>query len=63
MATTAPPTTRPTLGRTVRANLSTAELYEDAIRHGEGLIAADGPLVGPNRQAHRALAAGQVRRR
>ena len=45
MATTAPPTTRPTLGRTVRANLSTAELYEDAIRHGEGLIAADGPLV------------------
>jgi phosphoenolpyruvate carboxykinase (ATP) len=45
MATTAPPTTRPTLGRTVRANLSTAELYEDAIRHGEGLIAAEGPLV------------------
>jgi phosphoenolpyruvate carboxykinase (ATP) len=29
----------------VRANLSTAELYEDAIRHGEGLIAAEGPLV------------------
>ena len=23
----------------------TAELYEDAIRHGEGLVAADGPLV------------------
>ncbi len=45
MATTAPPRTRPTLGRTVRANLSTAELYEDAIRHGDGLIAADGPLV------------------
>ena len=33
------------LGRSVRANLSTAELYEDAIRHGEGLVAADGPLV------------------
>jgi phosphoenolpyruvate carboxykinase (ATP) len=35
----------PALGRTVRANLSTAELYEDAVRAGEGLIAADGPLV------------------
>jgi ATP-dependent phosphoenolpyruvate carboxykinase len=44
MATTAP-TRSPALGRHVRANLSTAELYEDAIRHGEGLIAADGPLV------------------
>ena len=33
------------LGRTVRANLSTAELYEDAIRAGEGVVAADGPLV------------------
>ncbi len=44
MATTAP-TKSPALGRHVRANLSTAELYEDAIRHGEGLIAADGPLV------------------
>jgi phosphoenolpyruvate carboxykinase (ATP) len=29
----------------VRANLSTAELVEDAIRAGEGLIAAEGPLV------------------
>jgi phosphoenolpyruvate carboxykinase (ATP) len=48
-------TTRPTtrsdratghrIGRTVRANLPTAELYEDAVRAGEGLIAADGPLV------------------
>ena len=37
--------TRPILGRTVRANLATAELYEDAIRRGEGLVAADGPLV------------------
>jgi Phosphoenolpyruvate carboxykinase (ATP) len=36
---------RPLLGRTVRANLPTAELYEDAIRQGEGLVAADGPLV------------------
>ena len=44
MATTAP-TTRLALGRSVRTNLSTAELYEDAIRHGEGLLAADGPLV------------------
>jgi phosphoenolpyruvate carboxykinase (ATP) len=45
-----PPTTgagrtRPPLGRRVRANLPTAELVEDAIRAGEGLIAADGPLV------------------
>ena len=44
MATTAP-TKRLALGRSVRANLSTAELYEDAVRHGEGLLAADGPLV------------------
>ncbi len=33
------------IGRIVRANLSTAELYEDAVRAGEGVIAADGPLV------------------
>ena len=33
------------IGRIVRANLSTAELYEDAVRAGEGLIAAEGPLV------------------
>ncbi len=33
------------LGRLVRANLSTAELYEAAIQAGEGMIAADGPLV------------------
>ena len=45
MATTIPPTTRPILGRRLRANLPVAELYEDAIRHGEGLVAADGPLV------------------
>ncbi|MEA2520019.1 MAG: phosphoenolpyruvate carboxykinase [Chloroflexota bacterium] len=35
----------PSIGRSARANLSTAELYEDAIRAGEGLVAADGPLV------------------
>jgi phosphoenolpyruvate carboxykinase (ATP) len=34
-----------TLGRSVRLNLSIAELYEDAIRAGEGLLAAAGPLV------------------
>ncbi len=47
MTGTRTPTTTaaPELGRTVRANLSTAELYEDAIRAGEGLVAADGPLV------------------
>ena len=33
------------IGRTVRANLSVAELYEDAIRMGEGVVAAEGPLV------------------
>ncbi|HUQ79017.1 MAG TPA: phosphoenolpyruvate carboxykinase (ATP) [Patescibacteria group bacterium] len=33
------------IGRSVRANLSTAELYEHAIRTGEGVVAADGPLV------------------
>jgi phosphoenolpyruvate carboxykinase (ATP) len=44
MATSAP-AKPPILGRSVRADLSTAELYEDAIRHGEGMVAADGPLV------------------
>jgi phosphoenolpyruvate carboxykinase (ATP) len=33
------------LGRSLQANLSTAALYEAAIRDHEGLIAADGPLV------------------
>src|SRR5204863_8170716 len=33
------------LGRHVHANLSVAELYEDAIRAGEGIVAAEGPLV------------------
>ena len=47
MATTSPTRTSPSplLGRSVRANLPTAELYEDAVRRGEGLIAAEGPLV------------------
>jgi phosphoenolpyruvate carboxykinase (ATP) len=35
----------PVAARTIRTNLATAELYEDAIRGGDGLIAADGPLV------------------
>ncbi len=34
-----------TLGSPLRVNLSTAALYEDAVRAGEGVIAADGPLV------------------
>ncbi len=33
------------IGRSVRANLAVAELYEAAIRAGEGSIAAEGPLV------------------
>ena len=37
--------TQGVLGRAVRANLPTAELYEDAVRAGEGLIAAEGALV------------------
>ncbi len=37
--------TAPSIGSVLRANLSTAELYEDAVRAGEGLIAAEGPLV------------------
>jgi phosphoenolpyruvate carboxykinase (ATP) len=45
MASTTPTTTRPSLGRRLRSNLPVAELYEDAIRHGEGLVAAEGPLV------------------
>src|SRR4051812_12530321 len=31
--------------RMVRRNLSTAELYEEAVREAEGVIAAEGPLV------------------
>ena len=33
------------VGRRVYANLPVAELYEHAVRAGEGVIAADGPLV------------------
>ena len=36
---------RPPIGRRLRVNLPSAELVEDAIRAGEGLIAAEGPLV------------------
>jgi phosphoenolpyruvate carboxykinase (ATP) len=36
---------RAAIGSVLRANLSTAELYEDAVRAGEGIIAAEGPLV------------------
>ncbi len=43
--TTAPPRPVERIGRSVRANLATAELYEYAIRAGEGVIAAEGPLV------------------
>ncbi len=48
---TEPPSTRsPRAGARVRAgkivaNLSTAALYEAAVRDGEGMIAAEGPLV------------------
>jgi phosphoenolpyruvate carboxykinase (ATP) len=40
-------TTRPgqTIGASVFANLSVAELYERAIRDGEGVVASEGPLV------------------
>ena len=36
---------RPVIGRRIIANRPTAELVEDAIRRGEGIIAAEGPLV------------------
>ena len=51
-----------TIGGSVLANLSTAELYERAIRDAEGTLAADGPLVVLTGDAHRPLAAGQVHR-
>jgi phosphoenolpyruvate carboxykinase (ATP) len=37
--------TPPRIGGTVLANLPVAELYERAIREGEGTLAAEGPLV------------------
>jgi phosphoenolpyruvate carboxykinase (ATP) len=43
--TTRPADDRAGIGRIVRANLSSAELYEDAVRAGEGVLAAEGPLV------------------
>jgi phosphoenolpyruvate carboxykinase (ATP) len=39
------PNVAPEALATIRANLPVAELYEDAIRGGEGIIAAEGPLV------------------
>mgnify|MGYP002780156296 CR=1 FL=1 len=33
------------IGGTIAENLGTAQLVEDAVRHGEGLLAKDGPLV------------------
>jgi phosphoenolpyruvate carboxykinase (ATP) len=36
---------KPPLGRSLRANLPTAELYEAALLAGEGVLAASGPLV------------------
>ena len=59
---TAPGSTR-SLARPGRTNLSTAELYELALRDGEGLLAANGPLVVRTGRAHRPLAEGQVHRR
>jgi phosphoenolpyruvate carboxykinase (ATP) len=48
-APTHPTTVVPSLGlvraRMIRTNLATAELYEDAVREGDGVIAAEGPLV------------------
>jgi phosphoenolpyruvate carboxykinase (ATP) len=43
--TTAHPSTAAPSARMVRTNLATAELYEDAVRDGDGVIAAEGPLV------------------
>ncbi len=45
MSPTQSTTKAPSIGSVLRANLSAAELYEDAIRAGEGLVAAEGPLV------------------
>jgi len=42
---TAPSALRFAPGRSLRVDKPAAELYEDAIRRGEGIIAADGPLV------------------
>ena len=42
---TAPSALRFAPGRSLRVDKPAAELYEDAVRRGEGIIAADGPLV------------------
>jgi phosphoenolpyruvate carboxykinase (ATP) len=44
-AATMPTGAKPPLGRSLRANLPTAELYEAALLAGEGVLAASGPLV------------------
>ena len=46
----------------VHWNLSPAALYEEALRRGEGHLAAEGPLVCTHRPAHRPLTERQVRR-
>ena len=45
-------------GAKARWNLAPAALYEEAIRRGEGMIAADGPHGVPDRGAHRPIAQG-----
>ncbi|HSO29679.1 MAG TPA: phosphoenolpyruvate carboxykinase (ATP) [Candidatus Sulfomarinibacteraceae bacterium] len=45
MSTAAPPGSARSLARPGRTNLSTAELYELALHDGEGVLAANGPLV------------------
>jgi phosphoenolpyruvate carboxykinase (ATP) len=45
MSTATVPGSTRSLARPGRTNLSTAELYELALREGEGLLAANGPLV------------------
>jgi phosphoenolpyruvate carboxykinase (ATP) len=40
-----PPSIQAPTGRILHVNLSVADLYERAVRDGEGLLAADGPLV------------------
>jgi len=45
MTATSTDPSAPLRARTTLTNLSSAELYEAAIRDGEGILAADGPLV------------------
>ena len=53
----------PSAAAVARATCSTAELYEDAIRAGEGLVAAEGPLVVRTGKHTGRSPAGQVHRR